>query len=359
MPRILILLALFLVGCAAPNSKIPQSSSSEMDEERIQQTAIALRYESDYRNRASAVLMKIAAANVDVCTGVTTYSAGFSPAYIPEMTSADGRIMAAAYSFGPGLTVNVVNSPALEAGLKHGDQITSINGHPIKLGMTQNAFAFEYLKPISGEGASAPIVLGIIRNGTEVQTITVTPRKICGYYDAQVQNSTEVNAFANGDNITVTRGMLDFIKSDDELALILGHEMAHNINQHIQKQSGNKRVGQLFGVLVTLITGTNAIDAGGELGRQMFSQDFEAEADYVGTYLAARAGYDVQSAGQLWRRFAALHPKAIHTTPFDTHPDTAKRFLLIQQAANEIAEKKAKGEPLLPNVKLEAAARPL
>jgi predicted Zn-dependent protease len=85
-----------------------------------------------------------------------------------------------------------------------------------------------------------------------------------------------------------------------------------------------------------------------------YSVGFEREADYVGAYYAARAGYDTKSTEEIWRRMALVHPHSILSGR--THPIAAVRFLQIQKTTAEIEEKKRRGQPLNPALKTIAAA---
>ena len=103
-----------------------------------------------------------------------------------------------------------------------------------------------------------------------------------------------------------------------------------------------------MGAAVSVLSGVDVTDFGAQTGARAFSQDFEAEADYVGVYHAGRAGYDVRKAASFWRRLGASHPAAIHLAG-STHPSTAKRFLALEQAVAEFERKREKGLPLLPD----------
>jgi beta-barrel assembly-enhancing protease len=165
----------------------------------------------------------------------------------------------------------------------------------------------------------------------------------------------EVNAFTDGRRIVVTPGMMRFVDSDGELALVISHELAHAAMHHTAKQQANAVVGGIagavVGALIAELTGVNVIQStsnvGADLGRATFSQGFEAEADYVGTYYAARAGYNASEAANFWRRWASMHPDAIGTG--GAHPATAERFVAIEETAAEIARKKSGDMALVPN----------
>lgn len=157
-----------------------------------------------------------------------------------------------------------------------------------------------------------------------------------------------VNAFASGKAVYITTGMLAFLRSDEEVALVIGHEMAHNLLDHHGKKSGNEILGAIVGGAVGGAIGMSMTDAGMAAGRGAYSQAFETEADYLGMILAARAGYNVASAPALWRRMAMVDPKAIHASFGSTHPSSVERFLNLEAAAREIERKRAAGLPLVP-----------
>jgi len=144
--------------------------------------------------------------------------------------------------------------------------------------------------------------------------------------------------------------MLRFASHDEDLAMVIGHELAHNTQRHIEKSRVNAAAGALIGGLIGALAGINTADLGAQIGRGAFSQEFESEADYVGAYYAARAGFEVRGSADLWRRFAVRNPGGIHLAG-STHPSTAVRFLALEQTAAEIAAKQTSGRPVLPEFK--------
>ena len=84
------------------------------------------------------------------------------------------------------------------------------------------------------------------------------------------------------------------------------------------------------------------------LAVRLFSQLFEAEADYVGLYLVARAGYMVKDAPKFWRRMGIAHPASIHSNHAASHPGTPEWFVALEQTVVEILEKRVVGKKLLP-----------
>ncbi|MCM8804868.1 MAG: M48 family metalloprotease, partial [Candidatus Omnitrophica bacterium] len=75
-------------------------------------------------------------------------------------------------------------------------------------------------------------------------------------------------------------------------------------------------------------------------------KEFEKEADYLGTYIAAVSGYDITNAANLWRKMAAEYPGSTKDIFLATHPSSPERYILIEKTVKEIKEKQEKGLPL-------------
>lgn len=234
-------------------------------------------------------------------------------------------------------------TPAATAGLQKGDLVLQVG--KVKVGSLQE-FRNEMQKKFADEGS---FELKVQRN-QQIITNSLIPEKACAYPLA-LNLSNNLNAFADGKNVVISIGMVDFLKNDNEIALVLGHEIAHNALGHVDKKQSNALVGALIGGLLVAVAGVgvDAVDAGAQIGAQAFSQEFEAEADYVGVYYAARAGYEVGEVANIWRRIASRNPSAIDLVG-TTHPSSAVRFLLIEQTALEIKDKKLNGLSLIPNL---------
>ena len=94
---------------------------------------------------------------------------------------------------------------------------------------------------------------------------------------------------------------------------------------------------------------TDMTNIGMEAGKLVLSQDFEREADYIGTYFLERAGIDASESADLWRRVAAESGAGV--VYGTTHPTTPERFVNVSAAVQEIRAKQAAGQELLPNRK--------
>jgi predicted Zn-dependent protease len=175
----------------------------------------------------------------------------------------------------------------------------------------------------------------------------------CTYEIVAIQGN-ELNAAADGKRILITPAMVAFAASDDALGFILSHEYAHNVLEHVQSTQQNAGIGGLLGTVADAILAQQGVNTGSQFakaGQQMavmrYSRAFEAEADYVGLYIAARAGLDITQAPGFWREMAGEHPNSIYVST--THPTTAERYVAMRKTIAEIQQKQAAGQPLLPN----------
>ena len=160
-----------------------------------------------------------------------------------------------------------------------------------------------------------------------------------------------INAKSDGKNIIFTNGLVRFCENNDELAFVISHEIAHNVLGHISKKKGNVAIGTVFDVLLAVGLGVNTGGAFGKMGGAAYSKGFEFEADYAGLYIAARAGIDVSSASNFWRRMAAEHPKSTEKNFGASHPSHPERFIAMDNTVKEIKEKQKIGKPLIPEPK--------
>lgn len=154
--------------------------------------------------------------------------------------------------------------------------------------------------------------------------------------------SKELNAFClDGGKIFVYTAMLDFTEGrDDELAAVIGHEVAHALARHgAERRSQNMAsgVGQaVLGIAASILTGSSAAgDAVQEgtgalasLGLLLpYSRLQETEADHIGIILAAKAGYDPEAAISLWEKMQKSNEGKEPPQLLSTHPVTSQRIV--------------------------------
>jgi predicted Zn-dependent protease len=192
------------------------------------------------------------------------------------------------------------------------------------------------------------------RNGLRVQA-QVQPAVVCDF-PVTIGASDKVNAYADGDRMIVTQGMLRFVQNDQELAVVLGHELAHNAMGHLSAKTANSVMGGAGGFMLDVLVAAAGVNTGGaftrmgmKAGADAFSTDFEREADYVGLYMIARAGFEIEAAPNFWRRMGMRQPGSIEHA--STHPSTADRAVALEGTVAEVRRKQAAGLPLVPDMK--------
>ncbi|MFQ5534080.1 MAG: M48 family metalloprotease, partial [Sphingomonadales bacterium] len=244
-------------------------------------------------------------------------------------------------------------SPADMAGIRVGDVLVSVAGKPTGRGKNAAAKAMRSVARALKQNPDH-ISLQLERNGTTLN-LTVQAEEICDSF-AILDDSDIVNAFADGKYIHVTRGMMRFARTDEELALIVGHEVGHNVMLHIEKKKKNAMGGALLGALLDGVASAYGVRTDGKFtktgmqaGANAYSPKFEQEADYVGIYLMEHAGYDISKGPNFWRRMATVNPGSILYA--GTHPTTVNRFLALDQTVAEINSKKLRNVALRPDMK--------
>ncbi len=131
----------------------------------------------------------------------------------------------------------------------------------------------------------------------------------------------------------------------DEIAFVLGHEAGHHIAGHIDKSRTQAITGAL--VLGTIASLGNAsddvvsdmMDLGASLGGRAYSQSYELEADVLGAFIAARAGYDPERGARVFARPVLAGGGGL----LSTHPASAQRRATVAATAAEIRRQQALG----------------
>lgn len=171
-----------------------------------------------------------------------------------------------------------------------------------------------------------------------------------------VVKTPTVNALCMpGGKIAVFTGILDGLKlTDDEAAMVIGHEMAHALREHARARTAKVTLTNAGALAVGLLIGGNV----GELARQgggllslKFNRDDERDADLIGMELAARAGYNPAAGITLWEKMS----KVARGTPppwLSTHPTGEDRITRMKQNMKYVIplyERAKAGKPPAPN----------
>lgn len=156
-------------------------------------------------------------------------------------------------------------------------------------------------------------------------------------WEINVINSNELNAFAMpGGKMAVYSGIVERLNlSNDEIAAIVGHEMAHILREHSREKASQELVKTSGISLVSSILGLG--NAGDDLLQQAgavafslpFSRTMESEADTMGLELMALAGYDPNAAVTLWQKMGKA-TNAGNNSLLSTHPSGPDRISNLQ-----------------------------
>jgi Zn-dependent protease with chaperone function len=156
-------------------------------------------------------------------------------------------------------------------------------------------------------------------------------------WEVNLIGSQQVNAFClPGGKIAFYTGILDQLKlGDDEVAMVMGHEMAHALREHARaRMAKSAGTGAALSITAQLLglgqVGDLAARAGTQLLTLQFSRSDESEADLVGLELAARAGYDPRASVSLWNKMAAASKSQGGLRFLSTHPGGPDRIAKLE-----------------------------
>ena len=353
--RVLVFAVLVLAaGCVERDVMPPTAQSGQEIAEVRRQRAMAFQAHQVEYVRLQSVSDRLRIGAAPICPDLAPrygWSVANAYSFKPDVRDVANR----QYGLGDKLKIIRVTpgGPGERAGIWAGDDIVRANGN-----LMTGAEADQQFELIS-EAASrdgTPVRLDLERDGQKFHA-DVMGTVACNL-PAYLTGNERIYAETDGKRVFVSEGMLRFVRDDNELALVLAHEMSHDIKQHLAvrrlKRPEGRTAGSAFDILAAVgqaygSAGSSARpDAIGasETDDLVVSKELEFEADYVSLYVMALSGYDISHAPDFWRRVATLHPGDIAESY--THPSTAQRFLAMDAAVQEIRMKQAQGMILRP-----------
>jgi predicted Zn-dependent protease len=190
---------------------------------------------------------------------------------------------------------------------------------------------------------------GVVEEGPEVDRLRRILKRIVPPYVSPSELRVRIiesdiwNASAGGNGaIWVYRGLLNDVQSEDELAIVLGHELAHYTHEHQRRNLRNAFLVQLVGVGAAIAIdriqnpGTyrllsDAADLALQAWGNGYNRDLEDQADRVGLRYAAQAGFDVSQAVPLWlRRQREGEQDVVSNFFFGTHSRASDRIRNVE-----------------------------
>jgi Zn-dependent protease with chaperone function len=182
-------------------------------------------------------------------------------------------------------------------------------------------------------------------------TLVLYPQHLPAEYAILVQSQNyKINAYAAPGQIILTQRLVNFCLNDDELALVIGHELAHHALGHLVRGAAHRELGKFLGETVTAVSTLslgrlldwkhNAVNpdvrrVSQDAVESVFSRDDELEADAYGAWYAFQAGYDVEKGAAVWERIAGVDDKDPFMTTYylDSHPAPLERLVRLRLLA--------------------------
>lgn len=289
--------------------------------------------------RVAAVAWKLARANADLCPK-TRLRVGWSLQSASQYGGELRPVAEARYGLDgdlPGILAAPPGSPVAEAGLAPGDLILSVNGQALSRGGASPSRSYDGLEAnialLDSHAARGPLWLQVRRQGAE-RRVNLAPTITCAY-STQIEVTGTFRSHTDGRHIFISDRMVDVAADDDQLAFVLAHELAHAVLEHRTQPDVTGSPGQA-NQWITLNRG--------------LSLRAEPDADHLGLFLLARAGFDPYRAVDFLTRYAEANPAARYpqANAGGIYESAPARRRTLEPVLADIAARKAAGRPLIP-----------
>jgi beta-barrel assembly-enhancing protease len=229
-------------------------------------------------------------------------------------------------------------SGAAQSGVRQGDIVLAVEDRLLPQGPSAERKAAAILSEAIRQ--ESHVNLTVMRVGERLN-IQVPLTNACAF-GIELGNADEVNSYADGQRLLITRGMLNFAQSDEELAYALAKEMAHNILARTARPRMKATIDRLR------LPSENQISQTATIQPPPYTPVLDATADKLSLYLLARAGYHIDEALHYWKRLAAQYPASVQNSHTALHPSTSYRLSVMTQIVRTIKLKEKNGLPLIP-----------
>jgi len=211
--------------------------------------------------------------------------------------------------------------PAGKAGVEIGDRIVAVNDEPV--GQREASAVSEIIQRAT-RARIQPLPLTLSR-ASSVREVNLWAVPSCRLI-VKLVDSPMVNAFSDGTNIVITSGLLAFVRSPDELAWVLAHEIGHHALEHSKR-------AKLQDVLNRFLAATV-----GEAPQALAQLETERQADQFAAQLLVRAGFDLQNARSFLERIQTYRLGTTTAEFARSHPSNQERLAALDRIAREIQE---------------------
>ncbi len=224
----------------------------------------------------------------------------------------------------------MAGSGAARSGLQRGDVLMSAGNQPMPQGPNAEYDAPAVVVPLLIGQSS--IKLTVLRNGKS-NTISVPLTKACAFR-VELGNADNINSYADGRRIMVTRGMLKFVRSDEELAFVIAREMAHNALGHARKLGTAAAARNAISSLMQVTPQFGSTHSTASI--KPMPKEMDALADRLAIHMLARGGYRLDGVIPFWQRLAQQVPEGVSDGHTALHPATAQRLAAMEKSVSEI-----------------------
>lgn len=212
----------------------------------------------------------------------------------------DGETLLLVISVAPG-------GPGDKAGVAAGDRLTAIGGVPIadlRRAVPSGGIFYQVATALLGGGANGRSVVVSLRRGAAERTLWIAPIRLCDVRFVLTSNP-RFDGWSDAHGLAITTGLVEFTRSDDELALLAAHELAHVISRDPRRVDHRTRLA------------------------------LEDRADALGAQLTVCAGYSATAALNVWRRFNQR--SLLRLLPDPDHRPVNQRIRMIEAALRDLS----------------------
>ena len=233
-------------------------------------------------------------------------------------------------------------SGAQKAGMTSGDILQSIQDVVMPEGPQAENEAARVLAPLLKN--LTEIRITVLRRGQPIEL--QVPLTLACAFAIDIGNAPNVNAYADGKRIMITRGMLEALPVDDDVAVILARELAHNVLQHARQLQQTVTVSGVIDSLLPLQPEPSSYAGSG--GIKPATEKMDQEADRLAMFMLARAGYDPMHLVRVSQKLANIAPASQLNSYSALHAWTEERRSLMHTILRDIHQKQSTKKALVP-----------
>ena len=322
-----------LQSCSSNMLQLERYTSKNPNEELTRYVA-----NQDKLYRIAAPLL---VKNAPLCKSATRHIMGFTAknqySYSSELAQTANKL----FKLDDRLQVISVleGGGAERAGIKRGDIFLKAQNQTIPTGINAETETARLLSTLMSHSANLPI--SIERNRL-IYNFNIPLTLACAF-NIELGNSDVIHAFNDGRRILVTRGMLEILSSDGELASIIARELAHSALKHTATLQVTASAAQAIDGLIPVLRNNAGDVAIKDL--KAIPANLDQAADRVAIAMMVRAGYEPEQLPLTLQKLATIKSNEKYTA---AHPLTNERLKLMQEVILQIKQKPTSGKPSAP-----------